>query len=121
MGGVVAGLAGRPGALAAAKATIRAGFPAALRDYRDTGQRARQDPALADDQRAILAGPVPVPALVLHGQQDGCIPPGAFAEAGSFLAPGSEVVGVPGVGHFPHLEDAVGNGARIVSFLRRPS
>lgn len=105
-------------ALAAAKESIGAGFPASLRFYRDTWQPARQDPALAVDQRAISAGPVPVPALVLHGLQDGCILPGAFADAGNYLTAGSDVVGLPGVGHFLHLEDPVGVSARIVEFLR---
>lgn len=103
--------------LAEAKDAIRTGFPAALSFYRDTWQPTRQDPALADEQRRIFEGPVPVPTLVLHGLQDGCVLPGAFAEAGSCFSAEHAVVGVPGVGHFLHLEDPAGIGERIVSFL----
>jgi pimeloyl-ACP methyl ester carboxylesterase len=106
-----------PEALAAAKETIRAGFPAALSFYRDTWQPARQEPELAEDQRRIVEGPVPVATLVLHGGRDGCILPGAFEGATACLADGSAVVALPDVGHFLHLEDPVGVARRILGFL----
>lgn len=105
-------------ALAAAKQSIAAGFPAALDYYRDTWQPARQDPALAADQDRILAGPVPVPTLVLHGLRDGCILPGAYAEAGAFFAGEHRIEAVPDVGHFLHLEAPAVVNPKIVSFLK---
>lgn len=104
-------------ALDAAKASLRAGFPAALDYYRDTWQVQRHDPALAEDQQRIVDGPVRVPTLLLHGLQDGCILPGAMRDAASHFAGEHTIEGVPGVGHFLHLEDPERVNGRIVSFL----
>ncbi len=106
-------------ALEAARAAVRDGFPASLLFYRDTYQVQRQDPRLADDQRQILDGPVDVPTLVLHGQQDGCILPGAFADAAAYFSGTHAVEAVPGVGHFLHLERPEAVNDRIVAFLGR--
>lgn len=103
--------------LEAARDSIRRGFPAALRFYRDTWQPARQHPDLAADQRAIVDGPLAVPTLVLHGLQDGCILPGAFAAAGDYFAAEHRVQGVEGVGHFLHLEDPERVGRLVLDFL----
>jgi pimeloyl-ACP methyl ester carboxylesterase len=105
-------------ALAAARASIASGFPAALDFYRDTWQPARQDPALAQDQLRIAEEPVPVPTLVLHGLDDGCILPGAFAGAGACFAGEHGIEPVPGVGHFLHLEAPQVVNPKIVSFLK---
>jgi pimeloyl-ACP methyl ester carboxylesterase len=103
--------------LDAAIASIREGWPAALLYYRDTWQPRRQDPALAQDQAAIVAGPLTVPALVLHGLQDGCILPAAFADADAYFAAAHRITGLPGVGHFLQLEDPKLVGAEILGFL----
>ena len=95
--------------LAATVASIEAGFPASLLYYRDTWQPSRQHPDLATDQQAIFDGPVTVPALVLHGAQDGCIFPGAFAGIEGYFTGGLRRQTVIDAGHFLHLErpDAV--------------
>lgn len=104
-------------ALDAAKDSIRAGFPAALDFYRDNWQPERHDPALAQDQRRIVDGPIRVPTLLLHGLQDGCILPGAMEQAGEHFAAEHRIEALAGVGHFLHLEDPERVGSRIVAFL----
>jgi pimeloyl-ACP methyl ester carboxylesterase len=101
----------------AAKRSIHEGFPAALRFYRDAWQRSRQDARLADDQSRIFRGPVTIPTLLLHGLTDGCVQPGAYAGAAAYFAGEHEIFGVPGVGHFLHLEAPGVVNPRIVEFL----
>lgn len=93
-----------PDLLAAAVACIEAGFPASLAYYRDTWQPARQHRSLAADQQAILDGPVAIPALVLRGERDGCILPGAFGGIEHYLTAGVRVETIEDAGHFLHLE-----------------
>jgi pimeloyl-ACP methyl ester carboxylesterase len=106
--------------LDAARTSIRQGFPAALRFYRDTWQRARQDPELAADQRLIVDGPLTVPTLVLHGLRDGCILPGAFAGAEEYFAAEHRIQPLDGLGHFLHLEDPARVNPLILDFLGEP-
>ena len=108
-----------PAVFAAAKASIAEGFPAALRHYRDTWQVQRQDPELAGDQAAIIAGPLELPALVLHGERDGCIKPGAFVDTGDYFTGPVRIEALPGVGHFLHLEAPDLVAGKIVDFLAR--
>ena len=108
-----------PEILDAAKSTLREGFPAALNFYRDTWQVERQDPQLADDQRRIIDGPITVPTMVLHGVQDGCILPGAFADAAQHFTGGHTIEAVKGVGHFLHLESPQVVNDKILSFFRQ--
>lgn len=107
-----------PVALEAAKRCLRAGSPAPLVYYRDSWQVQRQDPALAEDQRRIVEGPIFVPTLLLHGLRDGCILPGAMQNVGSHFAGEHRIEGLPGVGHFLHLENPGLVNPRIVAFLR---
>lgn len=94
------------------------GVPAALLTYyRQAFNPALSTPAWAERQ-AALRGPITVPALYLHGRDDGCI--GAeVAEGmdGSFAA-GLETAVVEDAGHFLQLErpDAVAD--RIIRFLK---
>lgn len=101
----------------AARASIRAGFPASLRYYRDAWQLASQDPLLAEDQRRIVEGPIEVPALVLRGQQDGCILAGAFSDMAGYFSAGHTLEELPDVGHFLHLETPSLVNDRILAFL----
>jgi len=106
-----------PELVRAAVSSIEAGFPASLTYYRDTWQRARQRPDLAADQQRIMDGPVTVPALVLHGAQDGCILAAAFADAGTYFSGDVRIEVVPGAGHFLHLERHDVVSELVVSFL----
>jgi pimeloyl-ACP methyl ester carboxylesterase len=60
-----------------------------------------QDPALASASSRFGTAALGMPALYLHGADDGCI--------------GAEVV--PGTGHFLHLESPAVINARILEFL----
>ncbi len=62
----------------------------------------------------------PQPTLYLHGADDGCMGveragPAARVLAGANRTSTAEVV--PGVGHFLHLEDPEGVGARIAAWV----
>jgi pimeloyl-ACP methyl ester carboxylesterase len=60
----------------------------------------------------------PQPHLYLHGRDDGCVLVElAEATIGALPHSASRVDIIDGVGHFLHLEDPVGVGARIVDFL----
>lgn len=62
----------------------------------------------------------PQPVLYLQGTDDGCLDPAWARPAAQVLAganPASEVEVRPGVGHFLHLEDPDGVGARIVAWV----
>lgn len=91
---------------------------AALGYYRAMWRGAPQDPEAADVQ-ARGGGPVPVPALYMHGAEDGCmgselIDPDAVRAC---FSAGAEVDIVPDAGHFLHLERPEVVNARIVSAL----
>lgn len=69
--------------------------------------------------RADIARPVTMPALVLHGQADGCMDarlPAAAVQAARFEA-GVQLAIVPGAGHFLHREQPVRVNALLLEFL----
>jgi pimeloyl-ACP methyl ester carboxylesterase len=94
-----------PGAAAAATAYYKHVFFAEL-----------QDPALADIQARIGGAPISVPALYLHGADDGCIGADVETERGLFTA-GIETHVVPGCGHFLQLEKPDVVSDIIIRFL----
>lgn len=71
-----------------------------------------------DMARDDLTGDVRVPALVLHGTQDGCIGPACYRAIAERFAAGAEIAEIAGVGHWLHVEEPDAIAARIVSFLR---
>lgn len=89
---------------------------AALGYYRALFDPSRQSPDLAAEQQAVSGVP-PQPTLYLHGDQDGCMAADVSETVRSVLVPGSDVVVVPGAGHFLHLERPDVVNPRIVGFL----
>ena len=96
-----------PGAALAAASYYKCAFLAEL-----------HDPALADLQGSIGSAPIHVPALYLHGAQDGCVGADIGCEAALFTA-GLQTEIVPGAGHFLLLEQPDMVNARIVEFLTK--
>jgi pimeloyl-ACP methyl ester carboxylesterase len=90
---------------------------AALGYYRATLGGVGLD-ARYDEIQAAGAQPVEIPALYLHGADDGCIGPG-FAEAGAgFLTDErSRTAIIEGAGHFLQLERPERVNAEILDFL----
>jgi pimeloyl-ACP methyl ester carboxylesterase len=93
---------------------------AAIGYYRAMLGTAPPDAALADVS-AAGSGPVPVPTLYLHGQDDGCmgVELADRAVLDALLPEGSDVQIVPASGHFLHLEQPAEVNARILEFLAR--
>jgi pimeloyl-ACP methyl ester carboxylesterase len=96
----------QPGALAAALGYYRAAFDPAT-----------QDPALAADQARVMAADVPVPALYLHGVQDGCMGVEVARGMEAAFPQGLRTVLVDGAGHFLQLERPKLVNDAIVDFL----
>jgi pimeloyl-ACP methyl ester carboxylesterase len=92
---------------------------AALDYYRFVLGTREADPALADVQAAYVQ-PTPVPALYLHGADDGVMAADVVVE--DELRPhfpsGLELVMVPKTGHFLHLEEPDVVNHRIITFLQ---
>lgn len=61
-----------------------------------------------------------VPALLIGGARDRCTPPEALLALAQVL-PDARAVLLPGVGHWPHLEDPEGFEAALLEFLAGPA
>jgi pimeloyl-ACP methyl ester carboxylesterase len=81
------GLVG-PGRLAAALGYYR-GLPRSLSD---------------PEVRRVALGRVPVPALVINGEDDACVAPGLYAGMDDLFPGGLTRASIPDAGHFVHLE-----------------
>jgi len=109
-----------PDTLAAVKATFRqqGTVEAALGYY-----RASIGPVLdAPDQREAmlqaLAMPIPVPALHLHGSEDGCIGVELTAGLEGYFPAGLRLEIVPSAGHFLHQERPAEINELLLDFLQ---
>jgi len=91
---------------------------AALAYYRQTMQPVFDAPAQLDAMLQAMSVPLQVPALYLHGADDGCI--GAELAHGiePYFARGVRVEVVPGTGHFLHQERPDPINRAILDFLQ---
>ena len=104
----------------AIKATFRAPgvLQAALGYYRCTLNPALQDPALADAQIRLGMAPVEVPALYLHGTDDGCIGVSLAQGMEPFFPRGLRTELIADAGHFVHQERPDEVNRILLDFLR---
>lgn len=94
------------------------GVPAALLAYyRQAFNPALSKPEWADRQ-AALRQPIAVPALYLHGRDDGCIGVEVAAGMEAGFAAGLETAVIEGAGHFLQLEQPDAVADRILTFLK---
>jgi len=91
---------------------------AALGYYRATFNPALQDPALANLQSRMMLEPIPVPTMVLHGANDGCMGVELVTGMDALFPRGLRTEIVPGTGHFLHQEDPALVNALVLDFLR---
>lgn len=91
---------------------------AALGYYRAMFNPALQDPALAELQNRMMLDPIDVPALMLHGADDGCMGAELVEGMAAFFPRGLRTEIVPGTGHFLHQEDPTRVNALVLDFLR---
>lgn len=96
------------------KLCLRSSMPAPLRYY-----RALRSPNVIGEIRRILsAGPIVVPTIYLHGEQDGCVGPEiARGQEGHFSALFEHIV-LADAGHFVHLERPQVVSEAIVDWFR---
>ena len=97
----------RPGTLAAA-----------LGYYRATMGPLFADPAVADASAQAMSVSLPMPALVFHGADDGCIGADLVAPMRAYFPAGLRVEIVPGAGHFVHQERPDVVNPVLLDFLR---
>ncbi|MBI2383144.1 MAG: alpha/beta hydrolase [Gammaproteobacteria bacterium] len=66
----------------------------------------------------LLAHPLPVPARVIYGEDDGCIGAEMFHGMEHLFGAGLDLCPMEGVGHFMHCEHPAEFNRRVVEFLR---
>lgn len=105
--------------MAALKDTFRKPgvLAAALGYYRHTFNLALQHPDLAELQSKIMTEPIDVPALVFHGERDGCIGVETLEGMEKLFPKGLVKVVVPEGGHFVHQEKPRLINEALLSYL----
>jgi 4-alpha-glucanotransferase len=91
---------------------------AALGYYRHTFNPALQRAELADLQAKLLTDPISVPALVFHGERDGCIGVETLAGMETLFPKGLKKVVLPDAGHFLHQEKPERVNEELIAFLK---
>src|SRR5262249_47000669 len=91
---------------------------AALAYYRHTIRPPFDDPAQFDGMLQAMGVPLQVPALYLHGADDGCIGADLAQGVEPYFARGVHVEVVPGSGHFLHQERPEIVNRAILDFLQ---
>ena len=104
----------------ALKATFRIPgvLAAALGYYRATLNPLNQDPALAEIQARLVASPIDVPTLMIHGGRDGCIGRDLLVGMEMFFPRGLQIEVIPDAGHFVHQEQPEVVNRLLLAFLR---
>jgi pimeloyl-ACP methyl ester carboxylesterase len=92
---------------------------ATLGYYRCALNPALQTPELSDLQQRLATAAIDVPALALHGADDGCIGANLVAGMEAFFARGVRVEVIPGAGHFLHQERPQVVNRALLEFLER--
>jgi pimeloyl-ACP methyl ester carboxylesterase len=93
---------------------------AALGYYRATlGPALRRDGAGAQPAPPPMAGPIEVPAMVIHGRDDDCIGAEVLDGMEALFPKGLRKEIVPGAGHFVHRERADYVNRLILEFLKK--
>jgi pimeloyl-ACP methyl ester carboxylesterase len=114
------GLVPDPASMRALKDTLGApgSTSAAIGYYRAMLGSTPRDPALIDVSGAGN-GPIPVPTLYLHGDDDGCIGVELVVESEvrTYFPAGIDIDFVPAAGHFMHLDQPEHVNRRILEFL----
>jgi pimeloyl-ACP methyl ester carboxylesterase len=105
---------------AATKACLGApgGLEAALGYYRATMGPAFADPAVLEASAQAMSAPLAMPALVLHGADDGCIGRDLVPPMAAYVPRGLRIEIVPGAGHFVHQERPDVVNRVVIDFLR---
>jgi pimeloyl-ACP methyl ester carboxylesterase len=108
-----------PDAATAVKETLRVPGvdEAALSYYRQLYRPDELDASLVPLQKRVSSSPVAVPALYLHGADDGCIGVECVEGMAAFFPNGFTCEIVSGCGHFLHLERPDYVNDRICRFL----
>ncbi|MFT4569760.1 MAG: pimeloyl-ACP methyl ester carboxylesterase [Candidatus Binatia bacterium] len=99
---------GEPGVLAAALGYYRCMFRAEL-----------QDPALAEASALFGAAPITVPALHIHGRNDGCMGSEICEGMDAMYTADFGMVMIEGAGHFVHQEKPEEFNKSLLDWLKR--
>jgi pimeloyl-ACP methyl ester carboxylesterase len=91
-------------------------LPQTLAYYRQLFTPPPEAEAQALEARAN--GPIAVPTLYLHGEEDGCMSARLSDDMAAAFTKGFERVVMPGVGHFLHLEKPEAVLGHILPFLK---
>lgn len=107
-------------ALAHAKRTLAQPgvLAAALAYYRVALDPTRRRPELDADEQRLGRDPIEVPALYLHGADDGCIGLEVTEGMEALFPGGLQREVLQGAGHFLHMEAPEAFNARVLAFLR---